>query len=186
MAQRFYANPRTAQTAPNGATSYSPGGHMDCIGPWAKVHACPIEGTQLRLTCYATGYADTAFSIPACTRYRGSYVSGFFTTREDGPVFVPHVRAWVALGLARVHCIGLTAALTLKHADYMRATCPDDLRELLGLYYVQSQLQNMPIGERAAYLGATPWPESHYPYAENLQILASVCEKMRASAGGAL
>ena len=90
MAQRFYANPQTARTEPNGAVSFAPGGPFDCVGPWAKVSNCPIEGTQLRLTCYATGYADTFFSVPACTRYRGRYVSGFFTTRDDGPVFVPH------------------------------------------------------------------------------------------------
>jgi hypothetical protein len=88
-----------------------------------------------------------------------------------------------------VHCIGLTAALTLKHADYLRATNPDTLRELFNVDYVRTQLQSMPINERAAYVGAAPWPESHYPYSENLAILASACEKMQASAaaaGGAL
>ena len=37
-----------------------------------------------RLTCYATGHADTYFSVPACTRIRGKYVRGFFATDSDG------------------------------------------------------------------------------------------------------
>lgn len=87
--QRFYANPSTRRVAPNGAVSFAPGGPMDCIGHFAKIQNCPIEGTDLRLTCYATGYADTWFSVPACTRRRGKYIRGFFTGREGGPVFVP-------------------------------------------------------------------------------------------------
>lgn len=87
MGQRFYANPATRQTADNGAVSFAPGGPMDCIGHYAKVSNCPIDGTDVRLTCYATGYADTWFSVPACTRYRGKYVRGYFTGTETGPVF---------------------------------------------------------------------------------------------------
>jgi len=52
----------------NGAIGWRPGGPMDCVRPFAKVQHCPTEGTDLKRTCYATGYADTAFSIPACTR----------------------------------------------------------------------------------------------------------------------
>ena len=92
MTQVFYANPQTARTELNGAVSYAPGGPFDGLGPWAKVLNCPIEGTALRHACYATGYADTYFSIPACTRYRGKHITGYFTTREEGPVFVPHSR----------------------------------------------------------------------------------------------
>ena len=73
----------------NGAVGYRPGGMFDCLGPYAKVLNCPIAGTGLRLTCYATGYADTYFSVPACTRYRGKYVAGFFTMRDGGVEFVP-------------------------------------------------------------------------------------------------
>lgn len=89
MSQRFYADPRTAETSQNGAIAYAPGGPADCLGHFAKIVNCPIEGTSLRLTCYATGYADTWFSVPACTRYRGRYIRGYFTRREDGPVFCP-------------------------------------------------------------------------------------------------
>jgi hypothetical protein len=90
--QRFYADPRTARTERNGATSFAPGGPFDCLGPWAKVVDCPIQGTNLRRTCYATAYADTFFSIPACTRVGGKYVGGYFTTTEEGPVFVPSAK----------------------------------------------------------------------------------------------
>lgn len=92
MAQKFYASPSDTFTSPNGAIGYRPGGPMDCLGPYAKVTNCPVDGFDLRLTCYATGYADTAFSVPACTRYRGKHVSGFFTSGEEGTKFVPHTR----------------------------------------------------------------------------------------------
>lgn len=92
MGQRFYANPSTRFQYPNGAIGYGPGGSFDCLGRYAKVTNCPIAGTARRLTCYATGYADTFFSVPACTRVRGRYVSGFFTREDGSPVFVPHVR----------------------------------------------------------------------------------------------
>lgn len=89
MGQRFYADPHYTFEWPNGAVGYRrSGGAFDCLGPYAKVKNCPIEGTDLRLTCYATGYADTYFSIPACTRHRGRYVKGFFTQRDEGVVFV--------------------------------------------------------------------------------------------------
>lgn len=87
MGQRFYANPGTRFEHVNGAVSYGPGGPFDCLGNYAKVVNCPIEGTDLRRTCYATGYADTYFSVPACTRYKGKHVRGFFTFRDDGVVF---------------------------------------------------------------------------------------------------
>lgn len=92
MCQKFYANPRDTLAHANGAIAYRPGGPFDCLGPYAKIKNCPIEGTNIRLTCYATNYADTFFSIPACTRYRGRYITGFFTGRDDGTVFVPHDR----------------------------------------------------------------------------------------------
>lgn len=88
MGQRFIAV--EPFTFPNGAVGWRPGGPFDCLGPYAKVQRCPIAGTSLRLTCYATGYADTFFSVPACTRYRRRHVSGFFTIGSDGAVeFVP-------------------------------------------------------------------------------------------------
>ncbi len=87
MAQKFYANPRYSFTWPNGAVGYSSSSLFDCLGPFAKVRDCPISGTTVRLTCYATGYADTYFSVPACTRYKGKHVRGYFTTDDSGVKF---------------------------------------------------------------------------------------------------
>ena len=102
MAQVFYASPTDTFTSPNGAIGYRPGGPFDCLGPYAKVKNCPIvigpddwkapdvqshNDTGIRLTCYATGYADTAFSIPACTRYRGKHIKGYFTGTDEGTIF---------------------------------------------------------------------------------------------------
>jgi hypothetical protein len=89
MGQKFYADPRHSFTWPNGAIGYRPGGSFDCLGPYAKVTDCPISGTTLRRTCYATGYADTYFSVPACTRVNGRHVAGYFTTTEAGIEFRP-------------------------------------------------------------------------------------------------
>lgn len=99
MCQKFYASPRDTLTHANGAVGYRSGGSFDCLGPYAKVRNCPIEGTALRLTCYATGYSDTWFSVPACTRHRGRYITGFFTNRDDGVVFVPKARHHEFLGV---------------------------------------------------------------------------------------
>lgn len=85
MAQVFYASPVDTMTWPNGSVGHRPGGAFDCLGPYAKVRNCPIAGTDLRLTCYATGYADTYFSIPACTRHKGKYIKGYFSM-EDGSI----------------------------------------------------------------------------------------------------
>lgn len=84
---RFYAAVKDDE-CPNGAIGWSSGGMMDCLGPYAKVQNCPIDGTTLRLTCYATNYADSFFSIPAYTRYKGNYIRGFFTRDESGTVFM--------------------------------------------------------------------------------------------------
>lgn len=89
MSQVFYASKDTF-TWPNGAVGYRPGGPFDCLGPFAKVKNCPIDGTDLRLTCYASGYADTWFSVPANTRRKGKHVRGFFTTEGDNVKFVPY------------------------------------------------------------------------------------------------
>ncbi len=70
----------------NGAVGWRPGGPFDCLGPYAKVQNCPIDGTELRLTCYATGHADTYFSIPACTRRKGRYVKGYFSPDDSGGI----------------------------------------------------------------------------------------------------
>jgi hypothetical protein len=79
---KFQANERYEFA--NGAIGWRPGGAFDCLGPYAKVENCPIQGTDLRLTCYATGYADTFFSVPAHTKRKGKYIKGFFSDDGDG------------------------------------------------------------------------------------------------------
>ena len=76
----------------NGAVGWRPGGPFDCLGPFAKVQNCPIDGTDLRYTAYATGYADTFFSVPARCRVKGKWISGFFMTEDGGVKFVPYDR----------------------------------------------------------------------------------------------
>lgn len=87
MAQKFAARER--RTFSNGAIGWAPGGPMDCLGPYAKVENCPIKGTNLRRTCYATGYADTYFSVPAETRVKGKRITGFFTQVDGAVEFNP-------------------------------------------------------------------------------------------------
>lgn len=87
--QRFIA--REPFAFPNGAIGWRPGGPFDCLGPYAKVQNCPIVGTAERRTAYATGYADTFFSVPARCTYRGKILRGFLTTDSDGNIsFVPY------------------------------------------------------------------------------------------------
>jgi hypothetical protein len=97
--QRFIA--KDAFTFSNGATGYRPGGPFDCLGPYAKVLNCPIHGTDLRRACYATGYADTFFSVPACTRVKGRYISGYLTCDEvgTGVEFRPHTKHYAFLNI---------------------------------------------------------------------------------------
>jgi hypothetical protein len=86
--QKFYADPNASFEFPNKAIGYRPStGPMDCLGPYAKVTNCPIAGTKLRLTCYATGYADTWFSVPACTRHKGKHISGYFALDNGAITF---------------------------------------------------------------------------------------------------
>ena len=90
MNQKFHAH--TKEAFANGAIGWRNNSPTDCLGPYAKVQNCPIHNSTARLTCYATGYADTHFSIPACTRKKGKYVPGYFTSDEGGQV-VFHPRA---------------------------------------------------------------------------------------------
>jgi hypothetical protein len=85
----------------NGAIGFAPGGPFDCLGPYAKVLNCPIHGTNLRRACYATSYADTYFSVPACARVRGKYISGYLTAYglDGGCEFVPHTKHHAFLGI---------------------------------------------------------------------------------------
>jgi hypothetical protein len=87
--QRFYADPRTAFTWPNGAIGYRTGTSNDCLGPYAKVVNCPVSCTFLRRTCYATAYADTAFSIPAVCKIGGQMIRGYFSFDDNGIEFRP-------------------------------------------------------------------------------------------------
>lgn len=94
MSQRFIARELFQFT--NGALGWRPGGPMDCLGPWAKVQNCPIAGTGLRRTCYATNYADTFYSVPAVTRYKGKRIKGYFSQSMDGgAVFNPEFRSLI-------------------------------------------------------------------------------------------
>jgi hypothetical protein len=88
MAQRFVARERFEFA--NGAVGWRPGGPFDCLGPYAKVQNCPVQGAARRCTCYATGYADTMFSVPACTQIKGKHVRGFFTLDDGAITFVPY------------------------------------------------------------------------------------------------
>lgn len=88
MGQKFWAD--VSSKCENGAIAWCSSSPFDCLGPFAKVQNCPIivDGAEVcRLTCYATDYADTWFSIPACTRKRGKYVRGYFTVTDTGPEF---------------------------------------------------------------------------------------------------
>lgn len=90
MSQRFYAAERDTLVCNNGAIGHRTGSAFDCLGPFAKVRNCPvvIDGKEVaRLTCYATGYADTYFSVPACTRKKRRYVKGYFTMTDAGIEF---------------------------------------------------------------------------------------------------
>jgi hypothetical protein len=88
MAQVFYASQTDTFTWPNNAIGHRPGGPMDCLGPFAKVRNCPVAGTTRRVTAYASGYANTYFSIPANCKINGQYVRGYFTTDAvDGVEF---------------------------------------------------------------------------------------------------
>ena len=89
MSQKFYASPNHRFEFPNGAIGHRTGRSFDCLGPYAKVTNCPIHGTDLRLTCYATGYADTHFSVPACTRHKGKHIAGYFSLDDGAIVFRP-------------------------------------------------------------------------------------------------
>lgn len=88
MGQKFIARDKFEFS--NGAIGYRPGGMFDCIGPFAKVKKCPVivgDVEVKRLTAYATGYAETFFSVPACTRFKGKHIRGYFTSDETGCKF---------------------------------------------------------------------------------------------------
>lgn len=45
---KFLALARERYNFSNGAIGWRPGGPFDCLGPYAKVQNCPIDGTELR------------------------------------------------------------------------------------------------------------------------------------------
>lgn len=55
----------------------------------AKIQNCAIEGTEKHLTVYVTGEHDSFFSQPAATRYKGRYVGGYITGKNENLVFRP-------------------------------------------------------------------------------------------------
>ena len=81
----------TASTADeNGAIPY----YVSMWHVLSKIVNCPVErgNREIRATVYATGHADTAFSIPACCKIRGKYIGGYITGSETGHVFRPYDR----------------------------------------------------------------------------------------------
>ncbi len=92
MGQVFHADKNCSFEWKNGAIGYRSGSMFDCLGPFAKVVNCPVEGEEKRYTCYATSYPDTFFSIPANTRIRGKYVKGYFTTDANGDVIFRRIK----------------------------------------------------------------------------------------------
>lgn len=75
---RYYFRKSEGCAQPNGSILYR------TPGPFASVAAvgnCPCADGQRRMV-YATGEPDTFFSIPAATRVRGKWVSGFLTTAD--------------------------------------------------------------------------------------------------------
>jgi hypothetical protein len=98
--QRFIARER--YEFGNGAIGWRPGGPFDCLGPYAKVENCPIAGTNLRRTCYATGYADTFFSVPAVCQVAGKRIAGYLTGVDgNGCEFQPYTKHDAQLGIVR-------------------------------------------------------------------------------------
>jgi hypothetical protein len=89
MPQRFIATEKFEFS--NGAIGWRPSGPMDCLGPYAKVQNCPVRGIEKRYTCYASGYPDTYWSIPAETNIHGAHIKGYFMVdREGGIEFIPY------------------------------------------------------------------------------------------------
>ncbi len=133
MGQRFIARER--RTFTNGAVGWAPGGPFDCLGPYAKIENCPVvvlqwfpypgrenepEGspgcgitkhvdTGQRRTCYAMGYADTFFSVPACTTLRGKHVRGFFTN-DGGTYYNAKTGADVFVSSSEGGCVFIVCA----------------------------------------------------------------------------
>lgn len=86
--QKFRAD--KAETQPDGATV--------CYSIWmggptlARVNNCRWESlaNEPRITAYATGHADTYFSIPAVCSYKGRRVVGYLTGDGDGNTVFRH------------------------------------------------------------------------------------------------
>ena len=76
---RYYFIKSQGMTLPNGSIRYlSP-------GPWhslAAVGNCPCADGKRRMV-YATSEPDTFFSIPAATRVKGRWVSGYLTMADN-------------------------------------------------------------------------------------------------------
>lgn len=58
----------------------------------SKIENCRWDSLagDVRITAYATGEADTAFSIPAMCSYLGCRVRGYFTGDDDGNTVFRH------------------------------------------------------------------------------------------------
>lgn len=80
--QKYYADKKTTQA--DGAVVH----HNSHFGLLARVDNCRLENLagDMRRTVYATGDADTAFSIPAVCKLMGTRVRGYLTSDDAGNV----------------------------------------------------------------------------------------------------
>jgi hypothetical protein len=187
MSQKFYASADTF-TSPNGAVGHRPGGPFDCLGPYAKVKNCPIDGTEIRLTCYASGYADTAFSVPANTRYRGHHIGGFFTSDEQGTVFNAHRAYWQTLSmLAPWASSSGRIILDIRKDDALRCATPGkladaDVFDLSQREYMREQFARVidaDIRAELAELGAWSDAELADKFQNRIRLLWVACCDIR-------
>ena len=72
---RYYFDKAHGMGMPNGSIRYLTGAPFRSL---AAVGNCPCADGRRRMV-YATGEPDTFFSVPAATRVKGKWVSGFLT-----------------------------------------------------------------------------------------------------------
>lgn len=145
MSQKFYASRTDTFTFPSGAIGHRTGPNCP-LGPYAKVSNCRVQGLGKRFTCYATGYADTMFSVPACTRIGNEYIGGFFMTAFDDIEFVVYDRYRKRAGLPVYETVkqGDVWKLTLDGEPITSPNFPTEciavqwLRELHGFLPIMS------------------------------------------------
>ena len=91
MSKQKYIASDLLITWTNGAKGYGYRHPMDCLGPYAIVRNCPVDGMPGKTcTAYAQGYPDTAWTVPAAARINGYDTMGYFATGDDGTRYVPY------------------------------------------------------------------------------------------------